>query len=172
MPPILDVASSSLVRIVHLHPHTSLSKFAISFVGLLCVGLSVALWGNGQIKLVSSQDTAMLSVFMAVAVLGFGMSSVLSWRQKGDVQEIGFEGAHVVVRSSQLKQALFSFPITATKLQCFHLPGGRQQLFLRTDEMALEIGQSLTPDQQNKLAEHLEMVLGVHAPLGFARKDG
>lgn len=161
--------SSSPIRISEPAGRTSYSKFLVSFVGLIALGGSIAVFGGSLDNVMSGGQSPLISLFLSLAVLGFGLSSLLSWRQKSETQEIVVGQNFIEVRSSLLKTPLFHSPLTTTKIQRFQLPGGRQQIFLRNEEKALEIGQTLEQTQQDQLAQHLENVLGVHAPLGFRK---
>lgn len=170
MTSVLDL-SSFPIRISEPHTHKSFLKFVVSFVGLISVGATIGIFGESLGgNILDTGQGVLMAFFLSFAVLGFGISALLAWRQKVETQEIRLDKNFVEVRSSLLKTPLFHSPISATKVQRFQLPGGRQQIFLRSEEKALEIGHNLEEEQQNKLAQHLENLLGSHAPLGFSRK--
>lgn len=167
MASILDL-SPQYIRIGEIESSISWSKFILSFSGLVGVGLGIALFG--QEGLLNMENGWLMSLFLSLAVLGFGTSSLLSWRQRVERQEIVITNGFIEVRSSHLRKPLFYSSIGAAKLQRFRLQDGREQIFLRNSEKALEIGQSLDPEKQKVLAKHLETVLGKQTPLGFTRR--
>ena len=156
------------IRISEPSSPVSWSKFTLSFIGLVAVGVSIGVFGSEH--LLDLEDGWLMSLFLSLAVLGFGASSLLLWRQKTETQEIVVSKEFVEVRSSLLRKPLFHSPVATTKLQRFTSPGGREQIFLRNEEKALEVGQNLDPEQQQKLIQHLQNLLGERAPLGFSRK--
>lgn len=160
--------SPQYIRISESNSSISWSKFILSFLGLIGVGLGVALFGGED--LLNIENGGLMSLFLSLAVLGFGTSSLLSWRQKSETQEIRIAQGIVEVRSSLLRKPLFHSSIDTTKVQRFRLQDGREQIFLRNNEKALEVGQTLGQEDQKSLAKHLETVLGEHAPLGFSRR--
>lgn len=149
------------------------ARFVLSFIGLLLIGgfvtMGMVLPSVYEMNLRDTGQMAMTACFI-VAALGFGVASLLSWRQKGERQAIVIKNNMVKLQSSKLRQPLFSASIEHTKFQRFQRPDGKQQLFLRAGERAVEVGQRLPMPEQNLLATELEKVLGVHAPLGFSRR--
>lgn len=156
------------IRISEPGSSISWSKFTFSFIGLMTVGISIGVFGAEH--LLDLEEGWLMSLFLSLSVLGFGASSLLSWRKKSETQEIVVSKEFVEVRSSLLRKPLFHSPVSTTKLQRFTSPGGREQIFLRNEEKALEVGQNLNSEQQQKLIQHLQTLLGERAPLGFSRK--
>lgn len=128
-------------------------KMGLGLLGLGCVSGGIA---SGY--LIDTGASPIVPALAVVSVLGFGLSTLMSWRRSGEFEIVEIVDGRLRLVNSKAQAFAFDAPIEQTKLQRVkHSLGTR--LCLRDGVRAVELGGSLSAPQREVLAERIDAAI-------------
>ena len=134
-------------------------------VGMGLLGLGLVAGGVASGYLVDGGLNPLIPLAAVVAVLGFGILTILSWRRSGEFEIVEVVDGRLRLVNSSHRGFMFDAPLEQAKVhRVRHSMGLR--LCLRDGVRAVEVGNNLSPEQREVLAERIDAAVAnaMHAP--------
>lgn len=124
-------------------------------MGLGLMGLGLVAGGVASGYLIDGGASPFIPLLAAFAVVVFGIFTIASWRRSGEFEIVEVVDGRLRLVNSRHRGYMFDAPLEKARLQRVRHSLGLR-LCLRDGERAVELGDNLSPQQREILAERID----------------